>query len=223
MFKLSKESKTTFFALLVIPIIWIALNDFGYLDYLKVKSVDLRKQYCGEIPQNLEKNALDRVKVEDNETVPRIPKLIYVNFDEGTMAMDEVGERPWDRAFFRDTCLNLFEKGGVRTIGFDFGFTPKSMSKMVPLENVYRSDMALGELIQKYPNRVVLGCLYSGVQTPFVKAVNSNAMPPLFSEGFSIDDSNFRYPESSSYPIINFKEDRFLPCLEYVCSIRMYG
>ena len=55
---------------------------------------------------------------------------------------------------------------------------------MVPLENVYRSDMALGELIQKYPSRVVLGCLYSGVQTPFVKAINSNAMPPLFSEGF---------------------------------------
>jgi class 3 adenylate cyclase len=210
MLKLSKESKITFLGLLVIPFIWIGLNHLGYLDYLKVKSVDLRKQYRGEIPQNFEKNALDRVKVEDNETVPRTPKLIYVNFDEGTMAMDEVGERPWDRAFFRDTCLNLFEKGGVRTIGFDFGFTPKSMSKMVPLENVYRSDMALGELIQKYPNRVVLGCLYSGVQTPFVKAVNSNAMPPLFSEGFSINDSNFRYPESSSYPIINFKEDRFL-------------
>ena len=31
--------------------------------------------------------------------------------------MDEVGERPWDRAFFRD-ARNLFEKGGVRTIGF---------------------------------------------------------------------------------------------------------
>jgi class 3 adenylate cyclase/CHASE2 domain-containing sensor protein len=209
MTKFSKESKYTFIALLIIPLIWISLNHSGYLDYLKVKSVDLRKQYRGEIPQNFEKNALDRVQVEDNKTVPLIPKLIYVNFDEGTMAMDEVGERPWDRAFFRDTCLNLFEKGGVRSIGFDFGFTPKSMSKMVPLENVYRSDMALGELIQKYPNRVVLGCLYSGVQTPFVKAIDSNAMPPLFSEGFSIGDSNFRYPESSSYPIINFKEDRF--------------
>ena len=152
MFKLSKESKTVFFALLIIPIFWIALNHSGFLDYMKVKSVDLRKQYRGEIPQDFEQNALDRVQVEDNKSVPRTPKLIYVNFDEGTMAMDKVGERPWDRAFFRDTCLNLFEKGGARAIGFDFGFTPKSMSRMVPMENVYRSDLALGELIQKYPN-----------------------------------------------------------------------
>ncbi|MAE52958.1 MAG: hypothetical protein CMI20_02455, partial [Opitutae bacterium] len=86
--KLSKESKYTFIALLIIPLIWISLNHSGYLDYLKVKSVDLRKQYRGEIPQNFEKNALDRVQVEDNKTVPRIPKLIYVNFDSATLAMD---------------------------------------------------------------------------------------------------------------------------------------
>ena len=42
---------------------------------------------------------MDRVKVEDNETVPRIPKLTMSSSDEGTMAMDEVGERPSDRAF----------------------------------------------------------------------------------------------------------------------------
>ena len=71
MLKLSKRIKITFLGLLVIPFIWIGLNHLGYLDYLKVKSVDLRKQYRGEIPQNFEKNALDRVKVEDNETVPR--------------------------------------------------------------------------------------------------------------------------------------------------------
>ncbi|NDH16938.1 MAG: hypothetical protein EBY48_07675, partial [Opitutae bacterium] len=105
MTKFSKESRYTFFALLVIPIIWISLNHLGYLDYLKVKSVDLRKQYRGEIPQNFEENALDRIQVEENKTVPRIPKLIYVNFDAATLAMDGVGERPWDRAFFRDTAL----------------------------------------------------------------------------------------------------------------------
>ena len=209
MFKLSKESKTYFFALLFIPFIWVALNHFGTLDYLKIKSVDLRKQYRGEIPQDFAKNSHDLISVENNKTVPRIPKLVYVNFDSATLAMDGVGERPWDRAFFRDTCLNLFEKGGARAIGFDFGFTPKSMSRMVPMENVYRSDLALGELIQKYPKQVVLGSLYSGVQTPFVKAVNANALPPLFSGGYSSNSDNFHYPESSSYPIINFKDGRF--------------
>ena len=107
--------------------------------------------------------------------------------------MDEVGERPWDRAFFRDTCLNLFEKGGCEDHRIRLWFHSKEHVKMVPLEKCLSERHGFGELIQKYPNRVVLGCLYSGVQTPFVKAVNSNAMPPLFSEGFSIDDSNFRY------------------------------
>ncbi|MDA0905935.1 MAG: CHASE2 domain-containing protein [Verrucomicrobia bacterium] len=174
-----------------------------------MKSVDLRKQYRGEIPQNFEENALDRIQVEENKTVPRIPKLIYVNFDEDTMTRDEVGERPWDRAFFRDTCLTLFEKAGVRAIGFDFGFTPKSTSRMVPQENSYRSDKALGELIKKYPDRVVLGCLYSGVKTPYVKEIEANALPPLFSEGFSVNEDNFHYPESSSYPIINYLADKY--------------
>jgi hypothetical protein len=59
--------------------------------------------------------------------------------------MDGVGERPWDRAFFRDTALAILEKGEASSIGFDFGFTPKSMSKMVPRENSYRSDKAMGE------------------------------------------------------------------------------
>ena len=100
MFKLSKESRYTFFALLIIPIIWISVNHWGYLDYLKVKSIDLRKQYRGEIPQDFEEGAFNRIEVEGNKTVPRIPKVSYVNFDASTLAMEGVGERPWDRAFF---------------------------------------------------------------------------------------------------------------------------
>ena len=210
MFKLSKESKITFFALLFVPFIWVALNHFGTLDYLKIKSVDLRKQYRGEIPQDFEENVLDRIEVEGNKTVPRIPKLIYVNFDAATLAMDGVGERPWDRAFFRDTALAILEKGNARAIGFDFGFTPKSMSQMVPRENSYRSDKAMGDLIEKYPSQVVLGCLYSGVQTPFVKTINASAFAPLFSEGFLPTSGSFPYPESSTYPLISFNNGEYI-------------
>jgi CHASE2 domain-containing sensor protein len=82
----------------------------------------LRKQYRGEISQDLAGNSNDLIIVENNQTVPRIPKLVYVNFDSSTLAMDGVGERPWDRAFFRDTAITLLEKGQARSIGFDFGF-----------------------------------------------------------------------------------------------------
>ena len=80
---------------------------------------------------------------------------------------------------------------------------------MVPKENSYRSDIALAELIQKYPERVVLGCLYSGVQTSYVKPTGESAFPPFFKDGYSINSGKFHYPESSSYPIINFKDGRF--------------
>ena len=105
-------------------------------------------------------------------------------------------------------ALALIERGNARVLAFDFGFTPKSMSKMVPQENSFRSDMAMGELVARYPNRVVLGCLYSGVQTPFVKRVNSSAFPPLFKDGYSwtssLKSEKYNYPESPTYPLINF-------------------
>ena len=141
--KLSKESKFTFFSLLVIPFAWIALNHFGYLDYLKIKTLDWRMQFRGEIPQDRDAGLKETVELPDGTEVPLVPKLMYVNFDIDTLEMDGVGERPWDRAFFRDTAIALIEKGKARSIGFDFGFTPKSMSQMVPKENSYRSDMAM--------------------------------------------------------------------------------
>ena len=100
MIKLSKESKITFFSLLLIPVFWICLNHLGYLDYLKVKSVDLRKQFRGEIPQDITAQSEDRILVEMNQTVPRIPKVAYVNFDASTLAMDGVGSGLGIELFF---------------------------------------------------------------------------------------------------------------------------
>lgn len=214
MIKFSKESKTTFLCLLVIPLAWVGLNYFGYLDYLKTKSLDWRIQARGEIQQFDESRQQDVVQVEGNKSVPRIPKVTYVNFDASTLAMDGVGERPWDRAFFRDTALALIERGNARVLGFDFGFTPKSMSRMVPKENSYRSDAAMGELVEKYPNRVVLGCLYSGVPTSYVRRTGASAFPPFFYDGFSLEDSiraqKFHYPESPTYPLLSFRDGKYL-------------
>ena len=212
--KFSKESKTTFLCLLVIPLIWIALNHLGYLDYLKTKSLDWRLQFRGEIQQTLAGVKEEQILVDNNKSMPRIPKVSYVNFDASTLAMDGVGERPWDRAFFRDTALALIERGEARVLGFDFGFTPKSMSKMVPRINSYRSDNAIGELVKKYPHRVVLGCLYSGVPTPFVKPTGVSAFPPFFYDGFSLEESvksnRFHYPESPTYPLLNYIEGEYV-------------
>ena len=214
MIKFSKESKITFLSLLVIPVIWVSLNHFGYMDYLKTKSLDWRIQVRGEIQQNDSSTSDEFIVLEENVSLPRIPKIAYVNFDASTLAMDGVGERPWDRAFFRDTALALIERGNARVLGFDFGFTPKSMSKMVPKLNSYRSDLAMGELVKKYPQRVVLGCLYSGVATAHVKPTGVSAFPPFFYDGFSLEESikteKFHYPESPTYPLVNFLDGKYL-------------
>ena len=115
---------------MLIPFIWITLSELGLLEKLKTKSLDWRMIFRGEIPQSIHSDSKSMITVEGNKTVPVVPRLTYVNFDAATLAMDGVGERPWDRAFFRDTALALLERGDARVLGFDFGFTPKSMSKI---------------------------------------------------------------------------------------------
>ena len=74
--------------------------------------------YRGEVSQSsFDKN--ETIVVDDNHTLPKIPKVTYVNFDAATLAMDDVGERPWDRAFFRDMALALIERGNARVLAFE--------------------------------------------------------------------------------------------------------
>jgi len=217
MFKISKESKITFFCLLIIPLIWIGVNHFGLIDGWKIKSVDLRLSSNipgsrGQLSHN--KNSSASVVVDGNKTIPKIPKVVYVNFDSATLGMDDVGERPWDRAFFRDMSMALLELGKARVLAFDFAFTPKSVSKMVPKENSFRSDKAMGELVLAYPDNVVLGNVYSGVSTPFVNDSIADPFPPFFMSGYSKQTSqligNFHYPESPTYPMHNYLDDNYL-------------
>ena len=119
MFKLSKESKITFFCLLAIPVIWIVVNHLGLIDGWKIISVDLRLSSNlpgarGEISHI--QNSQEVLTVEGNLTIPKVPKVVYVNFDSATLGMDDVGERPWDRAFFRDMSLALLKFGKARVL-----------------------------------------------------------------------------------------------------------
>ena len=92
MIKLSKESKWVFFSLLLVPIIWIGLNYAGVVDYLENKSIDLRFKVRGNLDHRSASNESVLVDKESNQTVPKIPKVIYVNFDAKTLSLDEVGK-----------------------------------------------------------------------------------------------------------------------------------
>ena len=126
MIKLNKESKWVFISLLLVPIIWVGLNYAGILDNLENKSLDLRFKFRGNLNHRSANNERVLVDQETNKTVPKIPKVIYVNFDAATLSLDEVGERPWNRSFFRNVSSILLKEGKARVIGFDFIFSPKS-------------------------------------------------------------------------------------------------
>jgi hypothetical protein len=99
MIKFSKESQITFVCLLIIPVIWSSLNYFGFLDYLKTKSVDWRMQFRGEVSQE-SFDVNETIVVEGNLSVPKIPKVTYVNFDASTLAMDECWRKTLGSCFF---------------------------------------------------------------------------------------------------------------------------
>ncbi|MAN36911.1 MAG: hypothetical protein CMI21_04700 [Opitutae bacterium] len=212
MFKLSKEAKRTFVALFLVPLAWIALNQFGFLDFLEYKSVDLRFKMRGNVSHQEGSLASERIEVEGNKTVPRIPKVIYVNFDADTLSMDEVGERPWNRDFFRNVGRVLLTEGKARVVGYDFIFSPKSTSSMVPEENVYDSDSKIAELVEEFPGQVILASAFTNVQTPFLKNsyVNFLSGPPNLNEGYDQSKMGFRYPESPTYPIFSYKDGQYL-------------
>ena len=127
MIKLSKESKWVFFSLLFVPVIWIGLNYAGVVDYLENKSIDLRFKVRGNLDHRAASKESVIVDKESNQTVPKIPNVVYVNFDAATLSLDEVGERPWNRSFFfRDVASILLSEGKSRVVGFDFIFSPKA-------------------------------------------------------------------------------------------------
>jgi class 3 adenylate cyclase/CHASE2 domain-containing sensor protein len=208
-FKLSKESRFTFLGLLLVPLVWIGLNHHGYLDNLKTKALDWRMNWPrGEISHRESPHADVAVMVENNKTVPLVPKVIYVDFDQRTTALPQVGERPWPRDFFAEVAQILVDRGQARSIGFDFIFSPKTMSSLVPPGNVFQSDLALADLVRAHPNKIVFACAYTGAPAAHMLEREIRADSPYYYNG-TFDRGASVYPESPSYPILGFRDGRF--------------
>lgn len=211
--KLKKETLKIVLGLLPIPFIWAALSHFGALDKLKNDAMDWRFWARGElvvddsmIPPLVAETKEGEGSSEDSE--PRIPKVVYVDFDQRALSSPEAGERPWDRAFFAKVArLLLDDRVGARTVGYDFIFSSKSMSRMVPEENMYDSDMKIAELIKEYPDRIVLGANYTGVPQNFGNSRISSSAPMLYWKGYK-PELQKSHPESPTYPMIFYEGDK---------------
>jgi len=211
MFKLSKESKITFIGLLIVPLIWIVLNHFSLLDKLKVKALDWRMQLRGEISHRESPDAEQPVSIEGNESVARVPRITYVNLDARTIS--KIGEKPWDRDYFGKVAKVLLERGEARVIAYDFCFSPLTASSLVPKENLNRADDLFAEVVQDYPQQMVLGAMYTKELPGFIVASGTKPGAPLLKEGYDANHSaksTYRYPEAPTYPIQNYVDDKYV-------------
>ncbi len=168
-----------YFILIPIPFCWAILTYSGYLDILKDFAMDLRFLVRGEIESEA--------------------KVIYADLDARAMNLEEVGERPWDRQFFAEAGFLLLEYGKAKVVGYDFVFSPKSMSRMVPPEKVVESNQNISSVVYRWPDRIVLAGDYTGVLLPYMEIPS---IPPLKYMGFDEPRRN-PYPEIPTFPLIN--------------------
>lgn len=168
-----------YFILIPIPFFWAILTYSGYLDILKDYAMNLRFQVRGEI---------------DSEA-----KVIYADLDARAMNLDQVGERPWDRQFFAEAGFLLLEYGKAKVVGYDFVFSPKSMSRMVPPEKVVESNRNISGLVYRFPDQIVMAGDYTGVLLPYMEIPS---IPPLKYMGFDEPRRN-PYPEIPTFPLVN--------------------
>ncbi len=198
--KMKSENRKMLFILAPIPVLWALLAHFGTLDRLKNTMMDWRFKFRGEI--QLETDSLPALPGGDSSK----PKVVYVDFDQRALSSPEAGERPWDRKFFAKAATYLLdERVGARCVGYDFIFSNKSMSKMVPEENIYDSESKIGELIRNHPEKVVLGANYTAVSFEFQGERISSAAPLVYQPGYKPEMAR-NYPEAPTYPMLFYKD-----------------
>ncbi|MBT5377601.1 MAG: CHASE2 domain-containing protein, partial [Opitutae bacterium] len=203
--KIKPETLKIFFALAPIPFIWAALAYLGALDQLKNAVLDIRFKFRGEV-EMADQPVIPLEK--DKKGKDRTPKVVYVDFDQKALSSPEAGERPWDRKFFAKVAeILLDDQVGASAVGYDFIFSNKSMSGMVPEENIFDSERKIGELVAKYPDKVVLGANYTAVSFQFQEERISSAVPLLYQDGYK-DELAKNYPEAPTYPMLFYKDGK---------------
>jgi adenylate cyclase len=161
--------------LLPVPILWGWLAQEGELQDLENLLLDQRFRYRGNLvaPVN----------------------VFYVDLD--TRGIQRIGERPWDRARFAEAAQLLIEKGGAKSVGFDFVFSDLAHSELVNRDKAAAGNIALAKLSRKYP-QIVFAAQYTGGEA---RTQRGTRKFPLLRLGFENRDRN-DIPELPAYPIM---------------------
>ena len=163
------------FVLLSLPAVWCVAAHFGLLGVMENQALKLFYYFRGEVASPV--------------------KVMYVDVD--TRAIQEIGERPWNRADFGLAAQTLLEVGRARAIGFDFVFSDFAASKMVPRSEITKRNLEFARVIHRHPE-IVLAAQYSGGQA---YAQEGERTFPLLRKG-ATDRTKNDLPELPQYPLL---------------------
>ncbi len=119
--------------LLPVPLLWAWMSHEGNLQFADNLLLDLRFRARGEIASPL--------------------KVIYVDMD--TQAIEELGNFPWPRDYFAETCSALIASGHARAIGIDIVFSEKGVSESYDRARWIEANVKLGRFLSSAPPVVV--------------------------------------------------------------------
>lgn len=119
--------------------------------------------------------------------------IVYVDVDADSVAL--MGARPWDRRNFSILLHALLGPGQAKAVGVDIIFSQIGNGSLLDLERARAGDVALGQAVSKYRDKIVLAAAYTGT-------IGADIVP-LIRMGFDNPREN-AFPESPSYPIIDW-------------------
>jgi adenylate cyclase len=158
--------------------LWIAVSVSGLLDGLEGEALRWRYLARGELASDA--------------------PIVFVNLDPKTIA--KMGDRPWDRLNFAQTIEALLGPGQARAVAVDIIFSPLGGGSLLDVERARKGDFALGETVQRHPDKVILAAAYTGTN----QAIE---VLPLRRYGYR-DPSEVPFPESPTFPILTFESAR---------------
>lgn len=125
--------------------------------------------------------------------------LRYVDLDARTVSY--MGDRPWDRREFGRLMEALLGPGEARVVCLDIILSKFGGGALLDFERARKGDHFLGQVIRRYPERIVLAAGYTGVGT--ARGSGETAYLPLIREDRYHPEMN-PFPEAPTFPIINF-------------------
>jgi adenylate cyclase len=141
--RLPKLNSLRWLFLLPISALWCAAHFLGWVNFLELRSLDWRFRFRGEIDAPV--------------------KVAYVDVD--SKSITDIGNQPWDRAYYAEVCAALLSAGKARAVGVDYVFSEKGKPELVDETRFSKGTDQLKRLLDANPPPpIVVAAAYAAAE-----------------------------------------------------------